>query len=302
MKSNLFLSIPKWIALGVLFVCSSICESQQISTVPSSQISSKLDVRPTKIKRIEPGTVIGNSAPTGWTYLLFKNQSSIGAGDMDAASDMLKKLASLFSSVMVANVVPNDSQTEYIFAEIGYGLYTQVGNENMIVSVATYKKLGAQLSLVQSMGLSQAESRLDQLSITARTESLVIVDANSTVLLNGKHQNTMVRHAILLNQQTGKVVTLVWFFYPDDRRKAGEILSEMDCIEPNSLVDVVLHLDKSEFSFGLPTEKALALNKMMWGTKQIALPQELQALGRLPVFNETALRQFEAGLRQVISP
>ncbi len=266
------------------------------------EVPSKVDVKPSKVKRIAPGTVIGEGSPKGWTFNLIRTQSAIGAGDLDAATDLIKNLASLYSSILVANVVPNENRTRYVFCRDGYGLYTKVGGKNVIISSDTAKEQGASLSVLQTVALSQREARVDQLTVSARTESMALVDSRTTVLLDGKHQEVMVRHALLLNQQTGRVRTLIWFYLPESGRKVGKVLSEIDVWEIQSLMNVVLHLDKSEFVLGLVTEKAIALNKMAWGPLQIPMPKELDSLARLSLFSEEKLLQLEAGLRSVAAP
>lgn len=265
----------------------------------------QVQLTPSKVSAIAPGTVIGEQAPDGWNYLLFKNSSSIGAGDLEYASDSIKNLASFLSSAMVANVESSatpGTPANYAIKDVGYGLVARIGKLDKVVSYETYEDLGANFGILEGMALSAAEKRLNRLQVCAKTATMYLVDSPTLVHRNGTHQDAIVRHAILVEMRTGSIVTLVWFIEPGKNKQPGQVISDIDFLPPNSDLKVVLHIDRKQFSLGVITERALALNRMTWGETQIKVPSGLGPLAVLPKFNREQLADLETQLRTLIRP
>lgn len=280
----------------ILFLTLCCCRLQ-----PYPLHAQNVQVTPSPISFIQPGTIVGNDAPDGWSHLLFKNHSEIGTGDLQAASDHIKHLASFLASAMVAKVEltpPVDANPpSYAIAQIGYGLLAKIDQVEKVISYETYEALGADFGLLDGIALSAAEKRLQRLQISARTATMCLVDAPTIILLDQKHQEAWVRHAVLVDPRSGQVNTLVWFFLPAKEKQPPRLLSDIDLLPPNSDLHVVLHIDRSKFSLGMITEKALALNQMMWGKSQLTFSDSLQPLAPLAKFNQPQLLDLEGQLR-----
>jgi hypothetical protein len=260
---------------------------------------------PRKISLIKPGTIISNQAPEGWSYMLFRNTSTVGAGDLDAASNTIKHLANFLGSVMVAQVEstsPRGAPANFIIKDVGYGLFSRVGQLDKVVSSATYQQLGAKFGLLESIALSSAEKRLNSLLITAQTPTMSIVDSPTMVFAREKHVEVTVRHAILVDSRTGNVVTLIWFIEPGTHRQPHRVISDIDVFPANADISIVLHLDRREFALGVITERALALNGMTWSKTQIPMPQETTLLSVLPSLSSAQSTQLESQLRALLAP
>jgi hypothetical protein len=172
----------------------------------------------------------------------------------------------------------------------------------MILSPERQRALGADLGFLERAVLSRAHEKLRDVQVVARSDTLTLIDAPNWLQRDGKHVSVILRYAVLVDPDTGKLDTLLWVIDRDEQGGYRGAAGPMEWLPPNKQEDCVLHVDAKEFSLGVPSERAFALNRIPQGRKQVALPDSLKVLaGRMRLSQDMAA-QLEQGLREVLKP
>ena len=115
-----------------------------------------------------------------------------------------------------------------------------------------------------------------------------------------KHRPVILRYAILVNPKTGRLDPLLWAIAQDDRGSYQGMFGPCELLPPNKYADRGMHVDSSEFAFGLITENAVAMTQLHQGMRRIAFPDEVQRLAGLPRFSTQSAADLESRLRTLI--
>lgn len=251
------------------------------------------------LPRIEPGVVIGDAPPAGWSHLIFKSRSRLASGAIDSLPEFARELAEFIFYAMTARVV-RDDEGVWRFDRVAIGLGTRIGANDVIISSATYKKLGAELGPIKSIVLSYAEQRLDQMVVAFRSRSMAIVDTPTLLHIDGQNRETLFRYLFLVEPRTGGLATIVWRI---ELGSAGEYLrlgSEPILIQPNLVSVTALHVDGSKITAGIPSSQAFAGKELPSGVTLRFLPEAAQPALAKPV-SIAAAEKLEAAFRKVLA-
>jgi hypothetical protein len=263
----------------------------------------KYDVKPRNIDLIPPGTVIGKEPPKGWSHLILKSQPRAAAGDFKKMPDSSLKLCALLFTAIVANVQQEKSadKTRYRLSGLAIGLGTRIGDKDTIISPQTFKNLGAKLPLFGPAVLTEGHKKLQDVTIVARSDTMAIVDAYNYLVRDGKHVSVALRHVILVDAATGKLATLLWAIDRDAKGNYKEATGPMQWLPASKLFDCVLHVDGKEInSFGVPSDRAFAVNKMMEGQKQVQLADGFKESAARARLTADAAYELETKLREAL--
>jgi hypothetical protein len=265
---------------------------------------SQVDVAPRSVAAIPPKTVIGDRAPPGWTHLIFRSHPRVEAESIPKIAPLLAHMASLLFTVMVAKVEPDSAdggERRFHLTEVAVGVGTKVNGQYMVLSPSTQKDLGANLGLVDRQVLAGGQEEMDLMRCVARSPSMAILDAPSYMLYGQKHHTVVIRHAILVDATTGQLETLMWPL-ERDRESDAEPLGPIAWLEPNKIVDCVLHVDSNKINIlGLTMVKdAFAMAVPPKGRKSIDVPEELKKLVAAKRFTPDSARALEKQLRDLL--
>jgi hypothetical protein len=281
------------LAVGML---TSLACPQVSDTRPS------YDVTPRRLDMIPPGTVIDKGPPRDWSNLIIKSHPRVGAGDVTRLSQSAADLAGLLTTVIVANVQgePAGGVTRYRLAGLAVGLTARIKGKDVIVSPATQQELGAGLGFTARIVLSKAYEKLQEVQLVARSDTMVLFDAPALLQRDGKHDAVVLRYAVLVEASTGRLDTLLCVIDREERGGYKGAAATAEWLPPGKLEDCVLHVDGKEFSLGVPSEKAFAMNRLPQGQKQLNLPDDVRLLaGRLRLSHDMAF-QIETRLRELL--
>ncbi len=251
------------------------------------------------LPRLDPGTVVGDAPPTGWSHLIFKSRSRLASGAIDSLPAFARELAEFIFYAMTARVV-RDSDGVWGFDQVAIGLGTRIGAHDVIISSAAHKKLGADLGPIKSIVLSYAEQRLDKMVVAFRSRSMAIVDTPTLLHIDGKNRETLFRYLFLVEPRTGGLATIVWRI---DLGSGGEYLrlgSEPTLIQPNLVSVTALHVDGSKITAGIPSSQAFAGKELPTGVTLRFLPEAAQPALAKPL-SVAAADKLEAAFRNVLS-
>jgi hypothetical protein len=261
------------------------------------------DVTLRRLPQIPPGTVIGTEAPPGWSHLLLKTYSRPGAGDVKKLSPTADRLTRLLFTAIVADVRPQVERGDkgergkrYKLEKVAVGLGTRIGDKDVIITPDTQQRLGADLGLLARIVLSKAQEKLDDMVVVARSATFLVFDSPSFLAVEGQHKPIVLRYAVLVEEQTGRVNTLVWPVGRDADGNYGEPLGAIQWLPANLTEDCLLHIDGNEFCLGQPTERAFAITSPPKGQKEIPMGDDLKLLAARPRFSSAAAAELEAKL------
>jgi hypothetical protein len=263
---------------------------------------SSYDVTRRRLAQIPPGTVIGKEAPKGWSDLIIKSYSRPGAGDVNELSSVADHLTRLLFTAILADVQPDTRGSEdkrYKLAKVAVGVGTRIGRKDTIITPDTQNGLRADLSLLARIVLRKAQEKLGDIAVVARSVTFLVFDSPSFMIVAGKHKPIVLRYAVLVEEGTGHLTTLVWALGREDG-KYTEPIGAIQWLPPNLTGDCILHVDGNEFSLGQPTERAFAIISPPKGQKEIMVGDDLKPLISRPRFSSATAAELETKLRQVL--
>jgi hypothetical protein len=169
---------------------------------------------------LQPGMVIGDKPPAGWSHLVVKSIPRLTSGDRGTLPAGSSQTATYFRTVILANVKPVDTdEKEFELAEIGVGMCVPVPQDedrDMVVAADRLDALGLHLSMVQRVVLDAAEAELAEGRIIARTPTFALLRTPATVVAAGnEHRKVNLYYAFCVDRATGKLDVAVWTMSPE---------------------------------------------------------------------------------------
>jgi hypothetical protein len=258
-----------------------------------------IDVSPRQPAFLEPGTVVGNRAPKGWSHLVIRTVPRIDDDSRDAVSDGVARLAAMLFTAVVADVRRDNGA--YSLATVAVGVGAKVNDDPTILTSATQAKLGANFSWLERQVLSAGEKQVDQMLLAARSPTMAILDAPSIMLHEGKHRNVIFRYLLLIDPENGRLQTLVW---PLLKRKNGEgleLIGPAEVLKANTVDDFAMHVDSDEFIFGVPTTMSFATKRPPLGERKLRWPESLKAVAAESPLSAAEAAKLERELRKLLA-
>ncbi len=257
-----------------------------------------VDVRPQPLEWIEPGTIIGRTAPAGWTDLILLATPRIAQGDLDKIAPTTSDYARMFHLAILADVRPGPpgGRDNFGLEKVGIGLTVDVDGREVVVS--TEEARVANLGMIGRRVLHANEEIVrTEFRQVARTRTMVVFDARALILYQGNHAHLVIRHAVLCSPADGSVRTLVWLL--GAAREGGYAPAEpaLQWLTPALLEDRLLHVDGDKFILGVPSAEAFALVQIPQGTP-IPLSPDLASATSTNRFTTETAPQLEDALRR----
>lgn len=253
---------------------------------------------PRPVDRIPPGLTISNAPPEGWTHLIVKSQPRLAPGESKKVFPVVAKNATLLFTAILANVAEDQRNSGFFLDQLALGFGTRINGQDTIVSSASAKQQGANLGVVGGVILSQSEQRLDKFLLVARSPTMALLDIPGIVLFEDKHRDLLMRYAVLVDKQSGKLDTLLWLLDPASAEGYRLASGAMRRLHPNLIEDCKLHVDTADFTAGIPGQRAFAVYGAPPGQNG-SIPERLMPLLERKTLEVEWLPQLERELRTV---
>ena len=274
-----------------------------VATCPTIEAAEALiDVQPTTLPHIEPGTVVEDHAPKGWSHLILKSQPRVAAGDIDKVPNIVLRHSDFLFTAFAADVARDSSgaATSFWLKRVGAGLGTQVKGKPTIVSSRTHRALGADLGLLRATVLSQSEKQLNLTMRVARTPTMVVFDAPGYYAEKDRHVPIALRYHVLVDAATGQLNTVTWLLKIFTKPPRYEFVEgTVRLLKPSVVEESVLHVDANEFIVGVPKPSAFALSSLPPGT-ELPMSPSLRRLADRVRFSTEEVVTLERLLWQAI--
>ncbi len=220
---------------------------------------------------------------------------------MEQLSPLADRLSRLLFTAILADVKADKMGGQrYKLAKVAVGLGVRIGDKDTVVTPDTQQRLGAGLGILARVVLRTAQEKLSEIVVVARSRTLTVFDSPGLMLLDGKHKPVVLRYAVLVEEKTGQLNTLVWTLAREEGGKYSGPIGAIQWLPPNLTGDCILHVDGREFSLGQPTEKAFAMTTPPKGRKEIKVGDDLKPLLARPRFSATTAAELESKLREAL--
>lgn len=261
---------------------------------PAVMPAAEYDLTARPVSLVPAGTVVGQSAPPGWSHLIIKSHPHIAEADRPLVTGLAARLAGFLFTVTVADVRPGPGSTRFRIQDIGVGMGTRVNDEDVVLSPDSARGLGP----IESTILATGYRRQQQGTVVFHGPTLLLFDAPVPFRCGGRHRHVTFRYALLADAATGRLDPLVWL------RDAGcqSPRPPAEWLPPNLVDEPELRVDPQEFTLGVPSEVGFAVERLPTGRAQVALPPALLPLADAPRFTPETARQLEAALRRLLPP
>lgn len=250
------------------------------------------------LDRIEPGTTITAEGIEGWSDLVLLVIPQLTDGDVDALHPYALDWASMFMLTIAADVRAGDSG-KYELNRLGVGFAYRQGKQLQIIS--SNKLCGVELGPIDRQVLAGNEECLDDVHLIAQTPTMTVFDAaNTQIVIDGRHQQRITRHAVLVDEKTGRVTSLAWLLratpegtYVLDRR-------DLRWMPPNLREQRRIHVDKAHVTLGIPTPEAFAMMDLPPG-KPLLIGEDWEELAIPRTMATSQAQELEAKLSQAVA-
>lgn len=257
-------------AVITLLILGSNTSGWSQITSPSQGTSPPLiDLTPKTLPVLQAGIVVGEQAAFGYSDLLTLVLPRLASGDIESLPDYSKDFARMFQMTILANVVQLGVGDQQVFAleKIGIGFAMNIEGKTTIVTSATANDLGANLGIIGRRILSGNETCLDDVVQVARTDRLVIFDAQNNMLIGDKHESRILRYFVWVSPASGKLGILVWQLNDDGNGQYTVDSDKMQLLPGGMKEDRRIHVSSAGFLRSrIPKPDRFALEQIPQGT------------------------------------
>jgi hypothetical protein len=251
---------------------------------------------------LPPGTVVGQTAPPGWSHLIVKSHPRIAPAERPKVSDLTARMATLLFTAFAADVRPSPDgrPPRHRLRAVGIGLGNRIDGRDTILTPDTAGRFGADLDWIGRAILSTGCERQKQSVVVFRGPTMALVDTPVHFRCPDRHRLIMFRYALLVDEPTGRLDPLVWLFDPTGRGGCAGERVVMELLPPDLVNEPELYVDLNEFTLGVPAEPAFAVDRLPPGRVQIPMPSGLRPLAEQTRYSPEEAARLEGELRKLL--
>lgn len=273
----------------------------------SETTEANLGIAPIPVPRLPAGVVIGEEKEAGYSNLVTIVYPTLSAGDVESLPDFAQQYAAMFKFTVLANVKRETEGTgdEFVLDKVGIGFAMTINGKNVVVTKDKANDLGADLGMIGKGVLGGNEDCLDEIIQVARTNRLIVFDAEANMLVGDKHEKRMIRHLLWVSPKSGRLGFLVWQLNPKANDSDGAEPYDIDSPEmqllPTDAKEIRrIHVSSGGLLSAIPTPDRFALVSIPQG-RAIPWNQALRAVAGKRVFTNDELKQLVSGVSQSIA-
>jgi len=262
------------------------------------------------MKIITPGTLVGNLQAERWNRTVLIARPRIASGAVDSLSESIRRQVSKFSLTILATVTSPPTEvaekssespikSRYKLLEVGVGYSAEIGSRTVMVTSDSAGKQGLSLDFIESRMLTENEKQIAQLQTLVQTSTLTIFDAPAIVLMDKRHHDALVRHVIWVDPASGNVSTLVWLLAAERGQLTVVQSQTARLVAESTLEDRAIHIDGNEFTLGIPTKRAFAIERLPPG-HLLPWTDSLRSSAARPSYNSDQLSMLVTAINDAL--
>jgi hypothetical protein len=217
-----------------------------------------------RLVQLTAATRIGDTPPEGWTHLVMKSIPRLATGDVQDLPQVAHKTATMFHSVVLADVQPLGLDKQFILSKVGLAMCVPARDgkdDDIVVASDRLEALGMKLSTVEQMVLDAAEAELAEARIIAFTSSFALLRSPATMLVAGKHQKVDLYYAFCVDPTTGRLRVGVWSMWPSTVNKQPPPPFVID-LAPKTRFDCAIDVQAKRVLGLIPFSYSFAMRKL----------------------------------------
>ncbi|HZW32627.1 MAG TPA: hypothetical protein VFF52_18075 [Isosphaeraceae bacterium] len=301
-KARVRTSLRWGLGLAIVVAVVGRCEGSELGT--AALAAQAVGWSQPRLVLLPAATRVGDSAPEGWSHLVMKSIPRLVSGDRDTLPASASKTASLFRTVMLADVQPVGLDKEYILSRIGIGMCVPARDgkdEDIVVASDRLQSLSIRLSTIEQLVLDIAEGELAEARIVARTPTFALLRTPAMLVVAGKHRKVDLYYAFCVDRATGRLHVGVWSMWPGTNPQSPPpALIEL---APRTRFDCAVDVHAKRLLGTIPLTWSFAMRKLPPGRPvdvPATLGQPIVTVARHPA--EVDAAELERMLRQALSP
>lgn len=256
---------------------TSVCLGMALRVAIDSQsIAGDFTERLPELVRISPGIQVGTQAPKGWSHLIIKSMPSLQSGDSDSLPASARSTATLFRTVIVADVVRSKSIPDrFRLDRVGLGLCVPHDGSDVVVESSSASAAKSALGVIDRHVLGRAEQELNRGRLIVRSPTFALFAGPSTLLVGSVHEAVMLNYAIMVEPREGRLSTLVW---SSSIEPGAEVAPrELVLLPPNAIFQSGLDVAAARLLGTIPVSWSFALRSLPPGTR-LRIPDEFRSV------------------------
>lgn len=285
----------------------ALATTSAIVALPGVAAAQRYQTKRQLMPLVEPGSVIGEQAPQGWTHLLVKSSPSCNQGDVRQINQTHVRMASLLTTSLVAEVRRSRrNPNAFILNRVAGAVSKSIDGQDVAITPETHKRLGANLGILEGVLLREFVKQQKTVAFIARGANLAVFDTPIVLRVggaDGSNIEKVLRYGVVVDSSTGRLDTFCWTIGLQDG-KLSSVEGAMQWLPPNHIIQCNLWVDKSEINFvGIPSKKAFACISIPQGQFQIRVDRTPGAAKLLskPKYTEDDCKQIESWLRSIVA-
>ena len=281
----------------VLIVLVAVVVGWTSSPTRAAQVAS--DFQPRTMPVLPSGIVLNANQQITGPRLVLLAKPRLAAGDVDAVPEVGHQLTRKFQLAIVAKVdsKTGNGQAPYQLSQVAIGFAVDSDRGTMTVNTKDGSKHGLKLGMLGSSVLSSNEASLSKTKLIASTDFMTVFDAQAVVWQQSGTQEMVVRHAVWIDPNTGKLGFLVWLLEKKRGAQLQVAQPQMHAVAVGAVEDRQIYVDKSKFMLGMPTPSSFAMLQITPG-HPIAWSEQFRSLAAMERFTAESFGQFVQGLQE----
>jgi hypothetical protein len=254
---------------------------------------------------LSPGTVVGSSAPAGWSHLVIKSLPRVRPDQVPVLRKQFNalttaegvRLSAWMFTAFAADVRPDDRG--HHLRAVGLGLGTNADGRDTIITPGTAAEYGVKLvSFTTGQILAKGYEVQGQARMVVHGRTFGLMDTPVIVHRGGANRVVRYRYALLVAGPTGRLDVLLWILDP-----AGGEADTAVRIAPDTVDVAELVPDFTQFNaLGIPNELGFGVEAMPLHTDTYAIPPALRPLAAASKFTYDDAHALETGVRSLFTP
>ena len=240
-----------------------------------------------RLVTLPAATRLGDTPPEGWTHLVMKTVPRPGPGEWDTLPAGSHKTATLFRTVILADVEGMGLDKSFSLTRVGLGICVpgrDGSKDDIVVASDRLQSLSIKLSTVEEIVLNAAESELAEARIISRTSTFALLRAPATMVVQGKHSKVNLYYAFCVDRPTGRLRVGVWSMWPGAGKQPPP--PEVITLAPKTTFDCGLDVHARRVLGTVPFSWSFAIVELPPGRKikvNKPLGEKIVAVTRRPI-------------------
>jgi hypothetical protein len=258
-----------------------------------------------RLVQLTAATRIGDAPPEGWSHLIIKSVPRLASGDLQDLPDFAHQTATMFHTVLLADVQPLGLDKQFILSRVGVGICVPARdgkNDDIVVASDRVEALGMRLSTVEQIVLDTAEAELAESRIIAFTSTFALLRSPVMMVVAGKHHKVDLYYAFCVDPATGRLRVGAWSMWPAhvDKQPPPPFVIE---VAPKTKFDCAVDVQAKKVLGLVPISYSFAMRKLPPGREipikgNKPMGEKIVAITKHP--RDVKSEEFERMLRKIL--